>query len=160
LEFFSGKPKMSTLKIRIQAKEQLLHVMEADSAILSFPVSTSRFGLGEIEGSFRTPTGRFRICEKIGAEHPINTVFRGRVRVPDPPDWATADDLITSRILWLDGLEDHNANTRERYIYIHGTNQEQLIGQAASRGCIRMRNQHVIQLFDLIDVGTEVEILP
>jgi lipoprotein-anchoring transpeptidase ErfK/SrfK len=151
---------MSTLKIRIQAKEQLLHLMQADSVILSFPVSTSRFGLGETEGSFRTPTGRFRIYEKIGAEHPINTVFRGRVRVPDPPDWATADDLITSRILWLDGVEEHNANTRERYIYIHGTNQEQLIGQAASRGCIRMRNQHVIQLFDLIDVGTEVEILP
>ena len=151
---------MSTLKIRIQAKEQLLHLMQADSVILSFPVSTSRFGLGETEGSFRTPTGRFRIYGKIGAEQPINTVFRGRVLVPDPPDWATADDLITSRILWLEGVEDHNANTRERYIYIHGTNQEQLIGQAASRGCIRMRNQDVIQLFDLIDVGTEVEILP
>jgi L,D-transpeptidase YbiS len=151
---------MSTLKIEIQAKEQLLHLKQADRVILSFPVSTSRFGLGETEGSFRTPTGRFRVHEKIGAKHLANTVFRGRVPVPSPPDWATADDLITSRILWLDGVEDHNANTRERYIYIHGTNQEQLIGQAASRGCIRMRNQDVIQLFDLIDVGTEVEILP
>ena len=128
--------------------------------ILSFPVSTSRFGLGETEGSFRTPTGRFRIHEKIGAKQPFKTVFRGRIPVPDPPDWATAEDLITSRILWLDGVEDHNANTRERSIYIHGTNQEELIGQVASRGCIRMRNQDVIQLFDLIDVGTEVEILP
>jgi lipoprotein-anchoring transpeptidase ErfK/SrfK len=151
---------MSALKIRIQAKEQLLQLMQADRVIQSFPVSTSRFGLGETEGSFRTPTGRFRVHEKIGGEQPAKTVFRGRVPVPDPPDWATADDLITSRILWLDGLEDHNANTRERYIYIHGTNQEQLIGQAASRGCIRMRNQDVVQLFDLIDVGTEVEILP
>jgi lipoprotein-anchoring transpeptidase ErfK/SrfK len=151
---------MSTLKIQIQAREQLLHLKKADGVILSFPISTSRFGLGETEGSFRTPTGRFRVHEKIGTKHPANTVFRGRVPVPSPPDWATADDLITSRILWLDGVEDHNANTRERYIYIHGTNQEQLIGQAASRGCIRMRNQDVIQLFDLIDVGTEVEILP
>jgi lipoprotein-anchoring transpeptidase ErfK/SrfK len=151
---------MSALKIQILAKEQLLHMMEADRVILSFPISTSRFGLGEAEGSFRTPTGRFRVYEKIGGEHSTKTVFRGRIPVPDPPDWATADDLITSRILWLDGVEDHNANTRERYIYIHGTNQEQLIGQAASRGCIRMRNQDVIQLFDLIDVGTEVEILP
>jgi len=151
---------VSALKIQILAKEQLLHMMEADRVILSFPISTSRFGLGEAEGSFRTPTGRFRVYEKIGGEHPTKTVFRGRVPVPDPADWATADDLITSRILWLDGVEDHNANTRERYIYIHGTNQEQLIGQAASRGCIRMRNQDVIQLFDLIDVGTEVEILP
>jgi lipoprotein-anchoring transpeptidase ErfK/SrfK len=151
---------MSTLKIRIQAKDQILHLMAADRVICSFPVSTSRFGLGEAEGSFRTPTGRFQVHQKIGGEHPAKTVFRGRVPVPAPPDWATADDLITSRILWLDGIEDHNANTRERYIYIHGTNQEQLIGQAASRGCIRMRNQDVIQLFDLIDVGTEVEILP
>ena len=151
---------MSALKIRIQAKNQILQIMQANEVIQSFPVSTSRFGLGEAEGSFRTPTGRFRICEKIGGEHPPKTVFRGRVPAPEPPDWATADDLITSRILWLDGVEEHNANTRERYIYIHGTNQEQLIGQAASRGCIRMRNQDVIQLFDLIDTGTEVEILP
>jgi lipoprotein-anchoring transpeptidase ErfK/SrfK len=151
---------MSNPKVRIQAKEQILHLVEADRVIRSFPVSTSRFGLGEAEGSFHTPTGRFQVHEKIGGEHPANTVFRGRVPVPAPPDWATADDLITSRILWLDGMEDHNLNTRERYIYIHGTNQEQLIGQAASRGCIRMRNQDVIQLFDLIDVGTEVEILP
>jgi lipoprotein-anchoring transpeptidase ErfK/SrfK len=151
---------MSALKIRIQAKEQILHLMEADKVIHRFPVSTSRFGLGEAEGSFRTPTGRFQVCEKIGGKHPANTVFRGRTPVPDPPDWATGDDLITSRILWLDGVEKHNANTRERYIYIHGTNQEHLIGQAASRGCIRMRNQDVIRLFDLIDTGTEVEILP
>jgi lipoprotein-anchoring transpeptidase ErfK/SrfK len=151
---------MSTRKIRIQAKEQILHLMEADRVIRSFPVSTSRFGLGEAEGSFRTPTGRFQVHQKVGGEHPVNTVFRGRVPVPAPSDWATADDLITSRILWLDGMEDHNSNTRDRFIYIHGTNQEQLIGQAASRGCIRMRNQDVIQLFDQIDVGTEVEILP
>ena len=151
---------MSTLRIQIRTGEQLLHMMEADRVIRTFPVSTSRFGLGEAEGSFQTPTGRFRIYEKIGGEHTTRIVFRGRVPVPDPPDWATADDLITARILWLDGVEDHNANTRERYIYIHGTNQEQQIGQAASRGCIRMRNQDVIQLFDLIDVGTEVEILP
>ena len=151
---------MSTRTIRIQAKEQILHLIEADRVIRSFPVSTSRFGLGQAEGSFRTPMGRFQVHQKIGGEYPVKTVFRGRVPMPDPPDWATADDLITSRILWLDGMEDHNLNTRERYIYIHGTNQEQLIGQAASRGCIRMRNQDVIQLFDQIDVGTEVEILP
>ena len=119
---------MSTLRIQIRTGEQLLHMMEADRVIRTFPVSTSRFGLGEAEGSFQTPTGRFRIYEKIGGEHTTRIVFRGRVPVPDPPDWATADDLITSRILWLDGVEDHNANTRERYIYVHGTNQEQPIG--------------------------------
>jgi lipoprotein-anchoring transpeptidase ErfK/SrfK len=67
--------------------------------------------------------------------------------------------LITSRILWLDGLEENNANTRERYIYIHGTNQEQSIGQPASNGCIRMRDADVIRLFDLVEVGVLVEIL-
>jgi lipoprotein-anchoring transpeptidase ErfK/SrfK len=68
-------------------------------------------------------------------------------------------DLITSRILWLDGIEEQNAQTKERYIYIHGTNHEDLIGQPASGGCIRMRNSDVVQLFDKVEVGTLVEIL-
>ena len=151
---------MSSLKIRIDVKEQILHLEDEHGTIRSFPVSTSRFGVGEAEGSFRTPTGRFQVCEKIGDIYPINTVFRGRVPVSDPPDWETSDDLITSRILWLHGLDPHNSNTRARYIYIHGTNQERLIGQPVSHGCIRMRNQDVVQLFDLIDTGVEVEILP
>ena len=90
---------------------------------------------------------------------PVGTVFKGRKPVTTPVDWSTEPDLITSRILWLHGLDEENAGTRERYIYIHGTNQEQLIGQAASSGCIRMRNADIVRLFDLIDVGAAVEIV-
>jgi hypothetical protein len=101
----------------------------------------------------------FRIHQKVGGEMPIGTVFKGRKPVATPLDWSVESDLITSRILWLDGLDEENALTRERYIYIHGTNQEQLIGQAASSGCIRMRNADVVRLFDLVGVGALVEIL-
>ena len=90
---------------------------------------------------------------------PVGTVFKGRKPVTAPIDWSTEPDLITSRILWLHGLDEENAGTRERYIYIHGTNQEQLIGQAASRGCIRMRNADIVRLFDQIHVGAAVEIV-
>jgi hypothetical protein len=91
---------------------------------------------------------------------PANTVFKGRQPLAEEcVDWLAHPDLITSRILWLEGLDSLNANTRDRYIYIHGTNQEHLIGEPASHGCVRMRNADVIELFDLVWTGTEVEIL-
>ncbi len=90
---------------------------------------------------------------------PIGTVFKGRVPVTTPVDWTTEPDLITSRILWLDGLDEENLLTKERYIYIHGTNQEHLIGQAASSGCIRMRNEDILRLFEQVEVGAPVEIV-
>jgi lipoprotein-anchoring transpeptidase ErfK/SrfK len=126
--------------------------------VRSFPISTSKFGVGTREGSYQTPTGRFRISEKIGAGMPINTAFKARVPVRTSAADLAADDLVMSRILWLDGLEDANANTHSRYIYIHGTNHEDLIGTAASHGCIRMRNADVAELFDLVDVETPVVI--
>lgn len=92
----------------------------------------------------------------IGDNAPCGTIFKGRV--PVAGSLVSGDDLITSRILWLDGLEKENANTKERYIYIHGTNQESLIGQPASHGCIRMRNEDILRLFDLVTVDTSVEI--
>jgi hypothetical protein len=115
--------------------------------------------LGQASGSFQTPLGRFRIYQKIGGGQPLNTVFRGRVPVAIRSDWDKESDLITSRILWLDGVEPHNENTRERFIYIHGTNEEHLIGQPASHGCVRMRNEDITRLFDLVEAGTEVEIV-
>ncbi|MBV9390987.1 MAG: L,D-transpeptidase, partial [Verrucomicrobia bacterium] len=116
-------------------------------------------GLGCELGSFKTPTGLFRICEKIGDGNPAETVYRGRKPVGDIDPSKTDADLIMSRILWLDGREPHNANTRSRFIYIHGTNQAELVGSPASHGCIRMRNADVIELFEIVDVGTEVEIV-
>ena len=123
-----------------------------------YPVSTSRFGLGSEPGSLRTPLGRFKIHEKVGGGAPIGTIFKSRVAVASDELHSTAEDLVLTRILWLAGLEDHNANTLERYIYLHGTNHESLIGQPASHGCVRMRNTDIVELYDQVQVGTEVHI--
>jgi L,D-transpeptidase YbiS len=142
--------------LRISVRDQRLDLVADEQLLASYPVSTSRFGLGSEEGSMKTPLGRFRVAEKIGAEVPRGTVFRGRI--PLAPDDAPppTEDLVLSRILWLDGIEEHNANTRERYIYIHGTNNEGAIGTPASHGCIRMKNDDLIALFDQVPHGAEV----
>jgi lipoprotein-anchoring transpeptidase ErfK/SrfK len=142
--------------VYISIREQRLIVKEAENAIRSFPISTSRFGLGSEEGSWKTPLGEFRIGQKIGQKHAQGTIFKGRKPIDKTAQSAPDDDLVMSRILWLHGVEEHNANTRERYIYIHGTNHEEEIGQPASRGCIRMTNADVIELFDLVDEQTPV----
>ena len=123
-----------------------------------YPVSSSRFGIGTEEGSMKTPLGNFRIAEKIGHDAEPGTIFKARVPLgPDDPLPET-EDLITSRILWLDGMDEENANTRERFIYIHGTKHEDKIGLPESHGCIRMRNDDVIELFELVDETTQVVI--
>jgi len=148
---------MAFHKIVIDSKKQLLKFLSEEREIFSAPVSTSRAGLGFEPGSLKTPTGLFRIHEKIGENARSGTVFEGRVPIAEAAE--CNDDLITSRILWLDGLEKENANTKERYIYIHGTNQENLIGQPVSHGCIRMRNEDIVRLFDMVAVDTPVEII-
>ncbi len=145
--------------IRISVPEQRLDLLSGEEVLASYPVSTSRFGLGSEEGSQKTPLGKFKIGEKIGADAPLNTVFRSRVPLRPEEAPPASDDLVLTRILWLDGLEEHNANTRDRFIYIHGTNHEDEIGQPASHGCIRMKNADLIALFDRIPVGAEVVIL-
>ena len=146
-------------KIVIDSRSQVLTLWRGTEKLFTAPVSTSRFGLGFENGSRKTPTGKFQVHQKIGGEMPIGTVFKGRKPVTRDVDWLTEPDLITSRILWLDGLDEENAQTKERYIYIHGTNQEQSIGEAASSGCVRMRNEDVIRLFDQVEVGVVVEII-
>jgi lipoprotein-anchoring transpeptidase ErfK/SrfK len=144
--------------IHISVPDQMLRVKEGAAVVGSYPISTSRFGIGSEEGSMKTPIGIFRVAEKIGADAPVGTVFRSRLPV-DPTEQHSADaDLVMSRILWLDGVEEHNANTRDRYIYIHGTNHETKIGEPASHGCIRMKNADLVQLFDAIDMGATVVI--
>ena len=106
----------------------------------------------------KTPLGQFRVAEKFGADAPVGTVFKNREPVGFQDEHPPDDDLVLSRILWLDGLEAHNANTRDRFIYIHGTNHEHEIGEPASHGCIRMRNADLVELFDLIEPGTPVVI--
>jgi len=146
----------SRTSIHISVRDQQLTVKEDETAIRTYPVSTSRFGIGTEQGSLKTPTGRFRVVEKIGGDTPSGTIFQSRVPLkPDDPRPPT-EDLVMSRILWLDGLDEHNANTRERFIYIHGTKHEGKIGSPASCGCIRMRNADVVELFDLVDHDTPV----
>jgi lipoprotein-anchoring transpeptidase ErfK/SrfK len=142
--------------IHVSIRDQRLTLNEDKTPIRTYAVSTSRFGVGSDEGSMKTPTGRFRVAEKIGGEMPSGTIFQSRMPLklddPVPP----TEDLVMSRILWLDGLDEQNANTRERFIYIHGTKHEGKIGTPASCGCVRMRNADVVELFDLIDEGTPV----
>jgi lipoprotein-anchoring transpeptidase ErfK/SrfK len=142
--------------IHVSIRDQRLTLNEDETPIRGYPISTSRFGVGSEEGSMKTPTGRFRVAEKIGGEMPSGTIFQSRMPLklddPVPP----TEDLVMSRILWLDGLDAQNANTRERFIYIHGTKHEDKIGMPASCGCVRMRNADVVELFDLIDEGTPV----
>ena len=145
-------------KIDISIGDQRLRLIREGETVRSYPVSTSRFGLGTEEGSMKTPLGNFRIGEKIGDGAAPGTIFKARVALgPDdpPPD---TEDFVTSRILWLDGLDEHNTNTRDRFIYIHGTKHEDKIGIPDSHGCIRMRNADVIELFELVDETTQVVI--
>ena len=144
--------------IRISVPDQRLDLVSGEEVLASYPVSTSRFGLGSEEGSLKTPLGKFKIGEKIGGEFPVGTVYRNRLPLAPEEVVQPGDDLVVSRILWLDGLEEHNANTRARFIYIHGTNHEEQVGQPASHGCIRMKNDDLIALFDQVPLGAEVVI--
>ncbi len=149
------RPPRSVL---VDVAAQRLTVFEEDEVIAEFPVSTSKYGLGSESESFRTPLGRFRVTEKIGEGAEEGTIFKGRVPEGQWKGEERGEDLVLTRILWLDGREPHNANTHDRYIYIHGTNQEDAIGTPASHGCVRMRNKDVVELLELLDEGAEVAI--
>jgi lipoprotein-anchoring transpeptidase ErfK/SrfK len=142
--------------IHVSIRDQQLILKENEEPIRTYTVSTSRFGIGTGEGSFKTPTGRFRVAEKIGSDMPNGTVFVGRVPLRPGEAAPPTEDSVTSRILWLEGVDEQNANTRDRFVYIHGTKHEDEIGTAASHGCVRMRNADVIELFEMVDEGTPV----
>jgi L,D-transpeptidase YbiS len=152
--------KSPATRIEISVRKQRLTLKRGRAKLAQYPVSTSRFGLGSKEGSFKTPTGRFRVAEKIGGDMPIGTIFESRRPVKPTKKMLREDDLIMTRILWLDGQERRNANTHGRYIYIHGTYREETIGVPDSIGCIRMKNADVAELFELVAVDTPVEIKP
>jgi hypothetical protein len=147
-------------QVIISVRDQRLTVVKTDSTRETFPISTSRFGLGDRPRSFATPLGKMEIAGKIGAGASEGTVFHGRVRTGEiVPENAPGRDPIVTRILRLRGLEMQNARAESRGIYIHGTPQENLIGEAVSFGCIRMRSRDVVRLFDLVGVGSPVMIL-
>jgi phosphoserine phosphatase SerB len=148
------------LRLLISIDDQKLRVFTGDHLVREFIISTAAKGVGFTMGSHRTPTGHFQISEKIGSESIFGTIFTSRLPVgiwcPQSP--AVDEDLILTRILRLEGLDPENANTRDRYIYLHGTNHEDQLGNPTSHGCIRMANQDIITLFDLVSPGTLLEI--
>lgn len=158
------QPPPAPPRLRVSLAAQTLELLDPASGetLRRYPVSTSRFGPGTEPGSYRTPLGRFRICEKFGAGEPLGRVFRAREPAldADPAVALTSAeaDLILTRILWLEGLEVHNANTRGRYIYLHGTNHEADLGRPASHGCVRMGNADIAELFELVPTGAELTI--
>lgn len=155
--------------IKINVSKQLLSLFDESGNLLrQYPVSTSKYGAGNVNGSEKTPLGLHRIKDKLGGAMPVNEVFLGRVPQGNLDECHSRgidlpDDVIMSRIMWLEGMEPGRnkggyVDTYQRYIYIHGTNHEDDIGTPASIGCIRMRNQDVVDLYRLVEVGSEVQI--
>lgn len=160
---------MGEKSVRVLLRAQCLELLKDGKLVARYPVSTSKYGAGEVEGSEQTPRGRHEVAQKVGAGKAKGAVFLGREATgeicnPELVEREPGRDWILSRILWLRGLEEGrnlggSVDTERRHIYLHGTPDEDLIGQPASHGCIRMRNDHVIELFDLIDSGTPIEII-
>jgi len=152
-------PTKYGLTVNIAA--QTVSLFEENQFVKKFPCSTSRFGIGQIEGSNCTPLGLHRIAEKIGGGEPAGTVFQSRQIVGHTSQPQHAAAKITTRILWLEGLEpgfnrDGNVDSHRRYIYIHGTANQETIGEPASCGCIHLTDADLIALFDRLPTGTLV----
>jgi hypothetical protein len=144
----------------ISVPQQRMALLDNGVLMSTYPVSTSKFAIGDSPGSRGTPLGELEIAEKIGGSAPSGAVFKDRKRTGEilEPD-APGRDPIVTRILWLRGREEQNANAYSRYIYIHGTPEERNIGKRASFGCIRMRSRDVIQLYDIVGPRARVTIL-
>jgi L,D-transpeptidase YbiS len=151
------------MHLRVSVSAQRLDLVDDSGRIIrSFPVSTAKKGTGSEPDSHKTPLGWHRVCEKIGDGTAPGTQFVGRKptgRVWQPTDPVEEKNLVLTRILWLDGEETQNRTSKDRYIYIHGTNREDLIGTPASAGCVCLKNSDVVELYSLVPVGTRVEIV-
>ena len=146
-------------ELAVSVKDQKMALIERGQVVRVYGVSTSKFGVGDTRNSNQTPVGKMRVAKKIGGGMPPGMVFKsrqptGEVLRPNAP----GRDPIVSRILWLNGTESKTANTYGRFIYIHGTPEERLIGRPASYGCIRMRSMDVIDLYNRVPVGTPVRV--
>ena len=147
-------------QIVVSTREQKLALLDRGNVVAIYPVSTSKFGLGDWRGSRYTPLGKMQIAQKIGDSAPSGAVFKDRRRTGEivAPNSPGRDPIVT-RILWLRGLEAQNANAFTRDIYIHGTPEENRIGTPASYGCIRMRSIDIIQLYNVVGPGAAVTIV-
>jgi len=153
-------PYVPTVSIVISVPEQKLTVLRDGCFWKKYPISTSKFGIGDSYGSYKTPLGQLRVCEKIGEELASGSVIKQRHATGEVlPANSPGRDPIVTRILWLDGLEEQNHNARSRGIYIHGTTEEGKIGKPVSYGCIRMRSQDVLEVFEEVTIDTPVSII-
>ncbi len=156
------------LSIEVDISKQQMIVLSAGNIIKTYVISTAKNGPGEIMHSEKTPRGQHVIRAKIGVNAPVNTVFikrraTGELYSPALRQQFPERDWILTRILWLCGCEPGKnrfgeVDTMRRYIYIHGTPDDVMMGVPGSRGCIRMRNQEIIELFDLVPAGTPITI--
>ena len=162
-------PSVSSAHIEISLREQCLRLVTGDTLHLEAAISSAAHGSGEEKDSFRTPRGLHVVRARIGAGAPLNTVFVGRrptgeIYTPALGRAYPGRDWILTRILWLSGREPGRnrlgrVDTMQRYIYIHGTPDEVRLGVPGSHGCIRMRNQQIVELFERAPAGTAVRIL-
>jgi hypothetical protein len=147
-------------EVRVSIRDQKVALVKDGKPFKTYQCSTSKFGIGDRPGTYATPVGTLRVASKIGAGAPSGAAFHGRERTgeivkPNTP----GRDIIVSRIIRLVGVERENRQTFDRGIYIHGTPEECKIGQPASYGCVRMKSNDVIDLFDQVPVGTPVKIV-
>jgi hypothetical protein len=147
-------------KLIVKSDEQIAELWDENRLLKSYVISTAANGLGCENDSYCTPHGKLKVAEKIGDGYPLGTIFKSRI--PTGEIWnhqliaSTNDDLILTRILWLEGTEDKNLNTLGRYVYLHGTNHEDKLGRPVSHGCIRFSNSDIIEIYEQLDVGAEV----
>jgi lipoprotein-anchoring transpeptidase ErfK/SrfK len=147
-------------RVIISIPEQRLVFLENGKQIATYPISSAKNGIGDTPGSFKTPSGKLEIADKIGDGLPLGSVLKDRVPTGEVIGVdAPSRDPIVSRILWLRGLEDSNRNAYERFIYIHGTPQESQLGTPTSFGCIRMRSVDIATLYEIVKVGAQVWIV-
>ena len=148
-------------EIIISIPDQQLGVIDHGKLISKYGISTSKFGLGNGSGTYRTPLGTLFVSAKFGDHLPAGAVIENRVPTGEIVNAnAPGRDAIVSRVIWLRGMELQNRSARDRCIYIHGTPEERRIGTPASFGCIRMRSRDVIALYDLAHIGMHVTVTP
>jgi len=147
-------------RVVISVKDQKLAVLDRETLVAIYPISTSKYGVGDWPRSYRTPLGELEVAQKIGDGLPAGTVLKDRRRTGEIVGVnAPGRDPIVTRIIWLRGLELQNANAFGRDIYIHGTPEERNIGLPVSYGCVRMRSEDVIKLYDTLGTGARVSIV-
>ena len=147
-------------RVVISVKDQRLALLDRETLVAIYPVSTSKYGVGDWGRSYRTPLGELEVAQKIGDGMPVGTVFKDRRRTGEIVGInAPGRDPIVTRIIWLRGLELQNANAFRRDIYIHGTPEERNIGRPASYGCVRMRSVDIINLYGQVGSGAQVSII-